>query len=162
MELYTPSSLSLTLLGSTLKGFEDSHTEYSSNNTLTNGIGTKATLYEDIGFKPFKVTIYDLEGCVFNFMTRLSPYKGTYSLVPLTNEVIDNKGITKPISVIGITTPIRVVIHLSTKPEEWVKVRVVIQDSNKDIPIIYDISSPTSLSIKEEIIDSYSGFYNPF
>lgn len=95
-------------------------------------------------------------------MTRLSPYKGTYSLVPLTNEVIDNKGITKPISVIGITTPIRVVIHLSTKPEEWVKVRVIIQDSNKDIPIIYDISSSTSLSIKEEIIDSYSGFYNPF
>lgn len=160
MELYKPSPLTLTLLGSSLKNFESLHTEYSNSNTLTNEVGTQATLYEDIGFKPFMVTIYDTkghasthssyQGFISTFMTRLSLYKGTYTLLP----VEDNESI-------SINNPCRVVIHVSTKPEEWKEVRIVIQDSKKDIPVIYDVTSPTHLSIKDGIIDSYDGFYNP-
>lgn len=150
MELYKPSPLTLTLLGSSLKKFESLHTEYSNSNTLTNEVGTQATLYEDIGFKPFMVTIYDTKGFISTFMTRLSLYKGTYTLL----HTEDNRNL-------SINNPCRVVIHVSTKPEEWKEVRVIIQDSKKDIPIIYDVISPTHLSVKEGIIDSYDGFYNP-
>lgn len=134
------SELSMTLLGSTLHKFEMSHTEYSSSSSLS-----ITTLYEDVGFKPFLVTLYDLENTKKEFMTSLSDYVGTYYLHALGNEELKN--------------PQRVVIDLPIHAEDWKGVRVIIQDKTKEIPIVLDTTAPNNLCVVNGKIDICSGLY---
>ena len=147
MELYTVSPLTLTLLGSTLDEFEALHTEYSGFNTLEGISGVRTTLYENVGFKPFLVVIYNSEGEVWECMTLPSVYKGTYHLLPMGGGEIGK--------------PRRVVIHLRTAEQYWSEVRVVIQDSRKDIPWVWDLTAPSNVGIRDGFIDVCDGLYKP-
>lgn len=150
MEQDILSPLSMTLLGSSLRTFEESNEEFSYTSTLGNTV-----MHQEVGYKPFLVTIYESNGSIQEFITRNTSYIGTYYLFHIEE---DNEC---PI----LDKPMRVVIHVPTKPEDWIEVRLIIQDdrlkggNELNEHIIFDITCPSHLGIIEGKVDARSRFY---
>lgn len=148
MKLDNTSPITLTILGSTLYDFERSIREYSEISELGN-----TTLYEEEGFKPFLVMVYDSEGNITEFMGKPTSYVGTYYLLPI-GESIDE-------CLIGNAKPRRVFVDVPIhKDEDWVRVRIILQDSRRDINLLYDVSSFLNRTLLNGKIDSQDPFYN--